>query len=59
MKVIFELNNDSEAVIENSRLTLNRSSFPIKVKVINKEGNETERIIFIRDKNGKPVMLLS
>ena len=59
MNVTFELNNDEDVVIEQRKLKLGRKSFPIKVRFVNKDGNEEERLIFFRNKRGNPVIVLS
>lgn len=60
MTIIFELNNKDEILMDNEKLRLKRKCFPIKVTLLNNKGkNESERIIFIREKNGKPKMMIS
>jgi hypothetical protein len=59
MRVIFELNSKKLVSLEKEKIKLERSSFPIKVTLINNKGKESERIIFIREKKGEPKMMIS
>jgi hypothetical protein len=59
MEIIFEFNNKEIISIDKDKIKLKRNSFPIKVKLFNNKGKESERIIFIREKRGVPKMLIS
>ena len=59
MTIIFELNKNNKINVENQKLKLERSCFPIKVTIVNNKGKESERIIFIREKKGIPKMMIS
>jgi hypothetical protein len=59
MTVIFELNNKENIFLDKGKIKLKRNSFPIKVKLINNKGRDTDRIIYIREKNGVAKMQLS
>lgn len=59
MEVIFEFNKKESVLLEKDRMKLKRTSFPIKVTLINNKGRESERLIYIREKNGVAKMQLS
>ena len=46
-------------VLDKGEIKLERSCFPIKVKIINNKGKESERLIFVREKNGESKMMIS
>jgi hypothetical protein len=59
MFVIFELNKKQDFLINKDSIILERDCFPIKVTLVNNKGEESERLIFIREKSGKTKMLIS
>jgi len=59
MVVFFKLNKIGKMVLDKGEIKLERSCFPIKVKIINNKGKESERLIFVREKNGESKMMIS
>jgi len=59
MVVVLELNKKNGITVKDNKIWMEKTCFPIKVTLYNKELKDAERIIYIREKKGVHKMMIS